>query len=158
MKTLKNIASLCLVFCVLLNCSSDDDTTAVLSQEFSPELLNGTWRISFFSDENEIRTSEFSGYEFSFNSEEESARITYNNITEMTSIEIFQEENLGENIWVVYTDFDNIDNLGNADLDDLVEDWIVTNVNGNATVIEFEELYSNNAAEILHLTKVSNDN
>ena len=53
-------------------------------------------------------------------------------------------------------DFDNIDPLGEADLNDLDEDWLVTNVNGNTTVIELEERYSNNAPEIMHLTKVQN--
>lgn len=157
MKLFSNIVILLFLSLLILNCSNDDDNSGDLSQEFSPEQLNGTWRISLFTDENENRTVEFSGYEFLFNVEEESAVITYNGVSEVASIEVFIEDDLGEDIWVLYTDFDNIDNPGNADLNDLVEDWIVTNVNANATVIEFEELYSNNLSEILHLTKVSDD-
>ncbi len=156
MKAFMKILSLVLVANLFLNCSSNDDNSGDSSQQFSPELLNGKWRISFFSDENETRTAEFNGYEFLFNTEEESAVITYNGASESASIEVFIEDDLGEDMWVVYTDFDNIENPGDADLNDLVEDWIVTDVNKNGTVIKFEELYSNNVPEILHLTKVSN--
>lgn len=140
---------------LIVNCSSDDDSSNS-NQEFSPELLNGTWRISLFTDESSDRTSEFSGYQFVFNIEEESVIVTYDGNSEAAFIEVFQENNDNENIWVVYTDFD--DNPGTADLDDLVEDWFVTKVSNNAMVIELEELYSNNTAEILHFTKISNDN
>ncbi|TBN00426.1 hypothetical protein EYD45_14255 [Hyunsoonleella flava] len=157
MKSLLKTLVLFVFFSLVLNCSNDDDS-GNSSQEFSPELLNGTWSISLFTDENENRTTEFTGYEFTFNVEEERAVITYNEVSETALIEVFIEDNLSEDTWVVYLDFDNIDNPGDADLNDLVEDWIVTSVNGNATVIEFEELYSNNTPEILHLSKVSDDN
>ncbi len=156
MKSFSNIAILFFLSILITNCSNSDDNSANNSQQFSPELLNGKWRISFFSDENETRTAEFNGYEFLFNTNDESAVVTYNGTTEISSIEVFQEDNNGETIWVLYTDFDDIENLGAADLSDLVEDWFITNVNGNATVIQFEELYSNNTPEILHLTKISN--
>ena len=156
MKTLIKITCLFLSFLLVLNCSKNDDEKNNPEFQFSPEQLNGGWKISFFSDENGERTSEFSGYVFIFNTEEESAFISYNVNYKTSSIEIFQEENLGENIWVLYTDFDNIDNPGNADLNDLVEDWMVTNVNTDATFIEFEELYSDNTPEILHITKLLN--
>ncbi len=158
MKAFMKILCLVLVANLFLNCSSNDDNSGDSSQQFSPELLNGKWRISFFSDENETRTTEFNGYEFLFNTEEESAVITYNGASENASIEVFIEDDLGEDMWVVYTDFDNIENPGDADLNDLVEDWIVTDVNKNGTVIKFEELYSNNAPEILHLTKIEPSN
>ncbi len=156
MKPLLKISVLVLALLVF-NCSNDDDS-GNSNQEFSPEMLNGTWRISFFSDETEERTTEFNGYEFTFDVEEESAIVAYNGISETSSIEVFIEDNLGDNFWVLYTDFDDINNPGDADLDDLVEDWFITNVNGNATVIQFEELYSNNAPEILHITKTSDNN
>jgi hypothetical protein len=158
MKVLIKITCLFFMTLLLFNCSNDDDNSGDSNQEFSSELLNGTWRISLFTDENENRTSEFSGYEFLFDVEEESAIISFNGISEMAWVEVFLEDDLGEDMWVVYTDFDNIDNPGDADLNDLVEDWVVKSVNNNATVIEFEELYSNNTPEILHLTKVSDNN
>lgn len=156
MKPLLNIIVLFFLSIFMLNCSNDDDNSGDASQEFSPELLDGLWRISLFTDESDNRTTEFSGYEFLFNTEEESVIVTYQGVSETASIEVFIEDNLGADAWVVYTDFDDIDNPGNADLNDLVEDWIVTSVNGNASIIEFEELYSNNLPEVLHLTKVSN--
>jgi len=153
MKPLLKVAMLVLLL-LFFNCSNDDDS-GNSSQEFSPEMLNGTWRISFFSDEVEERTTEFNDYQFTFNVEEETAIIRYNGISETSSIEVFIEDNFGDNFWVVYTGFDGVNNPGDADLDDLVEDWFITNVNDNATVIQFEELYSNNTPEILHLTKIS---
>ena len=60
LKTTGLIISLLFVF----NCSSDDDSSRNSSQQFSPELLNGTWRISLFTDESSDRTVEFNGYEF----------------------------------------------------------------------------------------------
>lgn len=158
MKALTKITCLIFMTLLLFNCSNDDDNLENSNQEFSPELLDGTWQISLFTDENENRTSEFNGYEFLFNVEDESAVVTYNGISQTIFIEVFIEDSLSEDTWVLYTDFYDIDNLGDADLSDLVEDWVVTRVNSNATVIEFEELYSNNAAEILHLAKVSNSN
>jgi len=155
MKNILKTTMLLFLILAITNCSSDDDK-GNSNQEFSPELLNGTWRISLFTDETEDRTAEFNGYEFSFNVENESAVVTFNGESQNSSIEVFIEDDLTEDTWVLYTDFDDIENLGDADLRDLVEDWIVTNVNGNATVIEFEELYSNNTPEIMHLTKIQN--
>lgn len=138
-----------------LNCSNNYDSDNS-SQEFAPELLNGTWRISLFTDESSDRTQEFNGYEFTFDVEEEAAIVALNSNSATAYVEVFQDTNdNNEDIWVVYTDFDN--NPGDADLNDLVEDWFVTGLNGDATVIQFEELFSNSAPEILHLTKV-NDN
>jgi len=152
MKSFPKIAMLVLVL-LIFNCSNDDNS-GNSETEFSPEMLDGTWRISFFSDENSNRTSEFNGYEFTFDVEEESAVVAYEGNSQTTVVEVFQDIINNESAWIVYTDFD-LDNLGDAELSDLVEDWIVTNVNGNATAIEFEELYSNSLPEILHLAKIS---
>lgn len=156
MKIISKVFSILLISFLVLSCTKDDDENNNPEFQFSPEQLNGAWEISYFSDENGDRTSEFSGYVFLFNTEDEIVYINYNGDAEPASFEIFQEENLGDTIWVLYTDFDNIDNPGAADLNDLEEEWMVTNVNTDDRIIEFEELYSNNTPEILHLTKLLN--
>lgn len=137
----------------LTNCSSDDDS-AQMNQEFSPELLNGNWRIGFFADENEDLTSTFAGYTIAINVSQQTAAITFNGNSQTVFVEVFQDLVQEENQWIVYIDFDDYNDPGDADFDDLDEDWIVTNLNSNATTIEFEERFSNNTPEQLHLTKL----
>lgn len=153
MKILCRCLAIVIMVATILSCSKDNNDITTMG--FSPELLNGTWRISLFTDESSNRTSEFNGYEFTFNVEQETAIVSYNGASQSTLVEVFQQDIEGEDMWVVYTDFD-LDDLGNADLDDLVEDWLVTEVNSDATVISFRELYSNNTPEVLQLSKVSN--
>ncbi len=144
-----------LILCIIcFSCSSDDMGSSTI--EFSPQQLNGTWKISFFSDENIVRTSEFSSYQFDFNINTKDIIISSNGSTSLGSFDVFQETRSGETLWIVDAEIDNRNNPGNADLQDLDEDWIIRSVNENATVIEFEELESNNKPEILHLEKVEN--
>ena len=68
----------------------------------------------------------------------------------------FQSTINGSEYWIVEVDFSNTVNPGNADLQDLSEEWIVKKVLNDANKIEFEERISNNSPEILHLEKNEN--
>ncbi len=154
-KTSKILSLITVVF-LLFNCSNDDDSTDSSNTKFSPDLLDGTWRISFFSDENTQRTQEFNSYEFTFDYAEETVQVKSDGSTEMGLLRVFQSVINGSENWVVEVDFSNTVNPGNADLQDLNEEWIVKNVLNAADKIEFEERISNNTPEILHLERLLN--
>ncbi len=154
-KTSKILSLITVVF-LLFNCSNDDDSTDSSNIKFSPELLDGTWRISFFSDENTQRTQEFNSYEFTFDYGEETVWVKSNGSTEMGLLRVFQSVINGSEYWIVEVDFSNTVNPGNADLQDLNEEWIVKNVLNAADKIEFEERFSNNTPELLHLERLLN--
>ncbi len=156
MNKISKLTSLIVVVFFLVNCSNDDDGSDNLNIKFSPELLDGTWRISFFSDENAQRTQEFSGYEFTFDFEEESVWVKSNGTTELGILNVFQETINGSASWIAKVNFSNTVNPGDGDLQDLSEEWIVKKVLNNADKIEFEERISNNTPEILHLEKLLN--
>ncbi len=153
-KTIKLMTLLLLLFFVAA--CSDDDDASTSEIEFSPELLNGTWKISFFSDENQVRTSEFSSYQFTFDVNEEDVIITSNGNTESGGTYVFEDDVNGTNFWIIELDFNSSSNPGSADLQDLDEDWIVRKLTQNPLTIELEERFSNSAPEFLHIEKVSN--
>jgi hypothetical protein len=70
MKTFKLIPILLCIF--MLNvasmCSSDDNnsTTNVSQTEVSNTVSSGTWRITLYNDSGTIKTSNFTGYNFTF--------------------------------------------------------------------------------------------
>lgn len=154
MKAIIKILTCFLVMLLLVNCSNNDDDSGNSNQEFSPELLSGTWRISFFSDETTERTSEFSSYLFTFTltgSDTGNLEITSNGSSREISFDIEKDD-----FWILDMLIRSSDNPGDADLTDLSENWIVKRVNDDATLLEFEEQNSNKKPEILHLKKVSN--
>lgn len=73
MKKLVLIPMLLVLF--LLNvasmCSNDDDSSSSSSQVITDTenaVVNGTWRVTLFSEDGSIQTSNFSNYNFTFNS------------------------------------------------------------------------------------------
>ena len=158
MKTIVTRISIAIFTMICLSCSNDDNTdTTTTTIEFSPEQINGVWRISFFSDENGERTLEFNTYQFIFNltgSDTGDVSIISNGNTVNDGFDLFEETNDNVETWIL--ELTVHENPGDADLFDLNEDWIMTRVNDNGTYIEFEEQDSNNSPEILHLIKLEN--
>jgi len=71
MKTLKLIPILCCIF--MLNvasmCSKDDNpTTNVAQTQVVSTASSGTWRVTLYDDSGTIKTSNFTGYNFAFGS------------------------------------------------------------------------------------------
>jgi len=60
-----------LMFNVTTMCSSDDDSNSSPSQVITNTqnaVVNGTWRVTLFSEDGSNQTSNFSNYNFTFNS------------------------------------------------------------------------------------------
>ena len=156
MKTLTHFFCVMVISFALLNCSSDDDSASTdkSSIEFLPEDLNGTWKITFFLDENQERTSEFDGYLFTFNVDTEDVIITSDGNVDYGGVYPFQDEYDGKTEWVIEMDFNNAHNPGDADIQVLDEDWIVRKIVGNPIQIELEESITNGTPDMLHMVKV----
>ncbi len=75
MKTLKLIPILAMLF--MLNvasmCSSDDDNSTSDDSSSPTQVQNnissGTWRVTLYNENGSVQTSNFNGYNFSFNSD-----------------------------------------------------------------------------------------
>lgn len=75
MKTLKLIPILAMLF--MLNvasmCSSDDDNSTSDNSSSPTQVQNnissGTWRVTLYNENGSVQTSNFNGYNFSFNSD-----------------------------------------------------------------------------------------
>lgn len=69
MKKLILIPVLLLLF--MLNvasmCSSDDDTNTPSTSTITSNVTSGTWRVTFFKEDNSDQTSHFTGYNFTIN-------------------------------------------------------------------------------------------
>jgi hypothetical protein len=56
------------IICLLFGCKKDDPVSPNPSTEISNALTVGTWRISYYLDNGQDETSNFSGYAFQFSS------------------------------------------------------------------------------------------
>lgn len=56
----------CLLSIVLNGCKKDDVITPNLSTEVTNTLKSGTWRVSYYWDNDQDETASFSGYSFQF--------------------------------------------------------------------------------------------
>ena len=144
---------------VVVSCSKDDDNpTNNSNKELSLEELRGTWRISYFWDQTD-RTSEFSDYLFTF-SQENDVMVLVNSISFFGEFALFEDSVNNENYWILETEYGPYESSIEIDaiFTELTEQWIVKEVNNDATVIVFEERYSNNQPEIMHFTKTETIN
>jgi len=120
MKTLKLIQSILyslIIGFLITSCSSDDNDNNILQSTIENNTQSGTWKITKFIDSGIDETSDFSGYNFTFNS---SGTLNANDGT-----------NNFDGLWNISssdgTELDDIElnivfNLMN-DFDDLTDDW-----------------------------------
>jgi hypothetical protein len=96
----------------------DDSDNTVISTNFTTILQSGTWHVTYFFDDTNV-TSNYSGYNFTFNSN--------------GSISVISGSNSFSGDWDAYVD-DNEDTLeidfSASQLEDLSDDW---------EIIEFSE-------------------
>ena len=133
----KSIIATAVLFSVLA-CSSDDTNntnTETSADQIRDIAINGTWRISYFFDTDEVETSNFAGYVFTF--QEDGALVAVKTDTTVTGS------------WSVLDDSSNSssDDDGNStddddfiitfpvpessDFDDLNDDWDIISVSAN---------------------------
>jgi hypothetical protein len=62
----KILAIGCLLSILLIGCKKDDVITPNLSIEVTNTLKSGTWRVSYYWDNDQDETASFSGYAFQF--------------------------------------------------------------------------------------------
>lgn len=48
------------------SCSNDDDNSAITTGSVSSTLIDGSWRITYYWDNNQDETSDYNGYTFTF--------------------------------------------------------------------------------------------
>ncbi|WP_298151836.1 hypothetical protein [Flavobacterium sp.] len=105
-----------------ISCNSDDDSSSTTSTtEISNAVAAGAWRVTYFMDSDADETTHFTGYNFTFGS---------NNVLTATN-----GTNTYTGIWNVSTEDPTDDNPSLADIDfdiifnapvdftDLTEDW-----------------------------------
>jgi hypothetical protein len=122
MKKLNLIYRIVFIFLIcfsITSCSSDDNndnSNSTLQETVENNIQSGTWRITKFIDSGIDETSEFSGYNFTFNS---AGSLNANNGT-----------NSFDGTWTISSDGSGLNdlelnivfNLMN-DFDDLTDDW-----------------------------------
>lgn len=130
-----------LMILVLVACSKDESNNSSSTddgnsaQQVTSIAQNGTWRITYFFDTDEDETSNFNGYEFSFNTDGTITAVKGNTMVSGT--------------WSVQDDSSNSssDDDGNStddddfliffsvpqssDFDDLNDDWDIISVSAN---------------------------
>jgi hypothetical protein len=48
------------------SCDDDDDSPAISPSEVSETMVSGNWRVSYYQDRDDVETSDFAGYSFTF--------------------------------------------------------------------------------------------
>lgn len=125
-----------------IDSSIDDcDDSIIPNPTFTSVLTSGTWYVSYFSEESNNQTSNYSGYNFTFNSN--------------WTVQIVKNGNTSSGTWTNYMNNDeNKLNLSFSSpyLEELVEDWNV--IEYHQTVIRLKHI-SNGGSEIdyLYFTK-----
>jgi hypothetical protein len=118
----------------------DDNGNPVNSSELSSLLTSGTWKITYFFDESD-QTSQYSGYNFTFNSNG-STQATANNFN-------------SSGTWSAFIDSGDIKlllNYQSAQLEEINEDWRVLEF--SATVVKLKHVSGGNGGtDYLTFTK-----
>ena len=162
MRNIMKLASLLSIILLLCNCSSDDETEEI---PFSTEQIEGTWRISFYTDEIQNITYNnidlillFEGSEGSGTIRTISPEDTTSGTVTYGGYELQQFEIDGEIQWDMELAFD-VTSSEHDMLDDIENIWPITRVYLDTEKIEFEKVLNpEGQLEVLHLTRVSNGN
>ena len=137
---LKGIIVLCCVSLLSFACSSDDDNatpnnSAEIAQ-IQDQIMDGTWRVTNFIDSGQDETSDFSGYNFTFSSNDNlsatngSTTETGNwSVTNSSSSSSSNSDDIDFNI--------NFNVPDTNDFDDLNDDWdIVSHTDTKIVLID----------------------
>ncbi|GAB1857405.1 hypothetical protein MHTCC0001_22410 [Flavobacteriaceae bacterium MHTCC 0001] len=140
---------------LLFNCYGEDNNED--SIPFSPEQLEGLWKISLYQDQ--VRNITYDGIDILMEFDDSSGIRAFNDAaTTFGSYETGQFEINGEPIWELQIGLD-ITNDAHDVLDDIRNNWHVKRVLLDAAKIEFEQaLNPAGQLEILHLTRVTDTN
>ncbi len=120
-------------------CSSDDNSAFNVSQtDMINTVSSGTWRVTLYNDSGTIRTSNFTGYNFTF--------ATNSSITATNGINTYS------GTWSIIDTNSNDDNLYDLDFNiafsaptnfaDITDDWHI--LSKTATKIEFIDVSGGN--------------
>lgn len=145
MKTLKLILISMLVVCS--SCESDDDGNAqdntVLIQQLTTTVQSGTWRITNYNDSGQDETSDFAGYDFTFETDGTLTAVNASNtLTGTWSITDDSSDNdVDFNIFFPVPETN--------DFEDLNDDWDI--ISNTTTKIELRDV-SGGSGEIDLLT------
>lgn len=133
---------------VLSACSNDDDgspenNTQQIS-EIENQMQSGTWRITNYNDSGEDETSDFNGYDFSFNSDGSLVAINgtitrtgnWSVTNESSSSSSSSNDNINFNIFFPLMD--------SNDFGDLTDDWGI--ISTSSTIIELIDVSSDNGS------------
>ncbi len=125
-----------------IDSSIDDcDDSSVPSPTFTSVLTSGTWHVSYFSEDGDDKTTDYLGYDFTFNPN--------------WSIQIVNSGNTSSGTWTNYMDSgENKLNLtfSNTYLAELVEDWSILEY--NQTVIRLKNISGGDGSiDYLYFTK-----
>ncbi|GAA0729223.1 hypothetical protein GCM10009430_39200 [Aquimarina litoralis] len=154
MKTLTKILSIYL-FVLLCSCSSDDDEEII---PFSPEQLQGVWRISLY--QNQVRNISYDGIDIllEFDGESAALRAFNEEATTLGSYEVDPFEIDSERVWQLQIGLDITDDAHEV-LENIRGNWTVKQVFLDASKIEFEKaLNPQFDLEVLHLERITNIN
>lgn len=128
-KQILNISMMILLAVLVISCSKDDsndtndNSNTNQATQANQIAQTGTWRISYFWDTDKDETSNFTGYEFSFNSD---GSLVATNGTDTVN-----------GTWSVTNSSSDVDfNImfavpQSSDFEDLNDDWDIISVNDN---------------------------
>jgi hypothetical protein len=129
---MKNINLMCkavylMLICLLItSCSSDDENSNDNSQEITKietTAESGSWRITNLNDSGEDETSDFAGYDFTFNSD--GSIIADNGANTMTGNWSVTEDNDSDDA----IEFNILFPISNTnDFEDLNDDWDIESI------------------------------
>lgn len=134
---MKKVAVLAILGIVLLmGCSKKKTIKAVES-----DMIEGSWKVSFFEEDGQNETSDYSGYVFTFKTD--------------GSVKAISGATVVNGTWSTYKDDDHVDFdlLLPAPLDDLTDDWDI--IKNSSTTLELKDVSGGDGSiDYLTFTKI----
>lgn len=121
---------------LLMGCSKKKTIKSVES-----DMIEGSWKVSFFEEDGQNETSDYAGYVFTFKSD--------------GSVKAVSGATVVNGTWSTYKDDDHVDFdiLLPAPLDDLSDDWDIKN--NSANTLELEDVSGGDGSvDYLTFTKI----
>lgn len=120
----------------------DCDDSGTSNPSFISILTTGSWYVSYFNEDGDVQTSDYNGYNFTFNA---------NN-----TIGVVKNSVSTTGTWSTYTDsgYNKLDlNFANPSLEELEEDWIIQEY--TTTIIRLKHVSGGNGGtDYLYFTKL----
>lgn len=149
MKKLKLIPILALLFMVNVAsmCSDDDDSSSSSSStptQVTSNVSSGTWRVSLYNEDGTVKTSNYSGYVFTFAADGAVAAVNGSSTQ--------------SGFWTTYTDsgstkFDLTFTASDGPFESISEDWNV--LSSSSTVISLKHVSGGDGStDLLTFTKI----